>query len=144
MKSQKDKQKALALHLEGKSETKIAKEVGVSRPTIQLWKKQDNWRELKQRAKRKTLQKVVDKYADLEEKHTELTYKAIIEALRRLEGMTDKEIVALSKLQTPISQTKITQEINKGIIYQFEVKDADRDTKDTIIKEATRSIPDTE
>ncbi len=144
MKSEKDKQKALALYLEGKSEMDIAKELKISRATVQKWKKLENWSKSKEESKEKTRQKIINKYADLGEKHTELTYKAIIEALNRLPTMKDINIVSLSKLPTPTNQLNLTQEVNKGIIYQFEVKHADKDKKNTIIKKATRSISDSE
>ncbi len=182
MKSEKDKQEALALYTNNLSLEKIAKDVGVTITTIKKWRKSENWEE--QRAE--TIRKVAEKLPEINSQiildQIEVTGLVDKELLKRLknqekiriqiqellsylrqlnikedkdeyfatvnsiQGLSkeifqNKDLIAWGKhgleLVRPktTNQLNLTQEVNKGIIYKFEVDRAR--SKDKVITETT-------
>lgn len=153
MKSEQTKQKALALYIDSMSTEKIAKEVGVQRKTVREWERKFGWKQIREEAVNRVAEKQPQLYQEIIETQMDIVKLAHKELLLRLTTGDIKftsDLVQIMKHGLEIIRPKTTsqlnflnQDVNKGIVYQFEVKDA-RDQKNTVIKKTARSTEDTE
>jgi len=84
MKSQKTKQKALELYINNISTEKIAKEVNVSRDSIEKWVKKFGWKEIREKSIQKSAEKSTDKFSKIIDNQLEIGHLAQEELKRRL------------------------------------------------------------
>lgn len=131
MKDKKTKDKALGLYLNGLSEAKIAKEIGVTPLTINSWKNKYKWRELKEDTEAKTISKINEKYSDkqakLIETQIEIGELATKELKKRLEEQDEvlklikemKEVwIIIKKKETITKQEFLEFANNLAVLYR--------------------------
>lgn len=83
MKSNQVKERALALYIENNSTEKIAKQVGVTRKTIEQWSKKNNWYDIREEAINKSIQKSPEKYSEVIDEQIKITLLAHKELLKK-------------------------------------------------------------
>ena len=150
MKSQKTKEQALALYINNLSTEKIAKEIGVTRKSIEQWSKKGDWYQIREKAIQASIQKAPDKYSEIIDQQINIT----LEANKQLSILIKKKLLKPMELivwakhglevvrPKTVSQFNFMKQDNKGVFYKFEVDDGTGDDK--TVEETKRSIPNPE
>ncbi len=89
MKTEKEKQKALAMYIDNISLGKIAKEVGVSKTMVIKWRDKYMWRGIREKAIQEVAQKLPNIHAQIIENETKIIDKVQVQLI---ELLSNKEL----------------------------------------------------